>query len=258
MSADDGKRAVFADHFSSRSADYARYRPHYPKTLFSWLSGLAPAHGLAWDCATGSGQAALSLTAHFSQVIATDASAEQLARAVQHPAIDYREASAEQSGLADASIDLLTVAQALHWFDTRAFFNEAQRVLKPGGVIAAWTYQLLTIDAGIDALIGHLYREIVGHYWPPQRALVEAGYDAIDLPFARVPAPAFAMQEDWQLGHLVGYLGTWSAVKRYREETGDDPLQRIIGDLQQAWGEPQQSKPVSWPLGLLVGRKAVA
>lgn len=242
------------DHFSALAERYARYRPGYPQELFAFLAELAPAPSVAWDCATGSGQAAVGLASHFERVIATDGSARQLAAAATHPKVDYQVAEAERSGLASGSVDLVTVAQALHWFDLERFYAEVRRVVRPGGLIAVWSYNLLTISEPVDRLVNRLYDGLLGPYWPPERALVEQGYAAIPFPFELVGAPRFAMDAQWSLDQLTGYLQTWSAARRYREATGQDALALIAPALSEAWGEPAAVRPVSWPLVLRVGR----
>lgn len=246
----------FVDRFGAVSGGYAAFRPTYPPPLFEWLASAAPAHRLAWDCATGSGQAALDLAAHFERVIATDASEEQLSEAPPHPHIDYRVATAEDSGLDAASLDLVTVAQALHWFDLARFFAECTRVLRPGGLLAVWCYGPQRVEGeAVDALLQRYYREIVGPYWPAERALVDAGYDSIELPFPELETPDFAMQTAWPLERLVGYLGTWSATSAYRKALGSDPLDLIRGALADAWGDPAREREMTWPLTLRAGRR---
>ncbi len=245
----------FADHFSAASPDYARYRPDYPASLFAYLAGLAPARRAVWDCATGNGQAALGLAAHFDRVIATDASAEQLRSARPHPRVEYRAARAEDSGLEAESVELVTSAQAVHWFDRPRFWAEARRVLVPRGAIAVWCYDLLHAGAGVDAVVGRLYTDIVGPYWPPERALTEERYRTIDFPFDEIEPPAFRMEKRWTLADFVGYLRTWSAAKRYREATGEDPIGRVEPDLARAWGPPDLARTIAWDLALRVGRK---
>jgi SAM-dependent methyltransferase len=232
----------FRDHFSSHAADYARYRPDYPGALFDFLASLSPARRRAWDCATGSGQAAAGLAARFEEVVGTDASAAQIAAAVPKPGILYRVASADASGLANGSVDLVTVAQALHWLDRDRFWPEADRVLVAGGVIAVWCYDLLRINPEVDAVVRRLSSEVVGPHWPPERALVERGYGALEFPFEEVPAPAFAMGKLWTFPDLLGYLRTWSANRRFEESTGEDPLRTVEGPLRAAWGEPGEAR----------------
>ena len=243
----------FKDHFSARSADYARYRPGYPPALFDWLAVLAPARALAWDVGTGSGQAARGLAAHFERVVASDAAEAQLRHARAHPRITYKVMPAERSDLPDAAVDLVSVAQALHWFDFERFYAEVGRVLKPGGVIAAWTYGLQQVDPEVDAVVQHYYREVVGPYWPAERQHVEQQYRAVPFPFEEIAGPAFAMQAQWSFEDVLGYLGTWSAARRYAEVRGADPRAQVRDALARAWGGAA-TRTVTWPLHLRVGR----
>jgi SAM-dependent methyltransferase len=244
----------FADHFSGHADDYVRYRPDYPQALFQWLAGICPARQLAWDCACGNGQAAVALAHYFDRVIATDASENQIRNAIPAASVDYRVAAAEQSCLDSNSIDLITVAQALHWFELEAFFAEARRVLRPGGVLAVWSYGLTRVDPEIDAVIHYLYSNLVGPYWPMERRLVETGYSDIAFPFSEIAPEDFAMKAEWTLDELLGYLRTWSAVKRYLADQGSDPVADVEPALNKLWGEDQSRKTIRWPLKLRVGR----
>jgi SAM-dependent methyltransferase len=247
--------AEFADHFSGAAAEYARFRPRYPAALFSYLASLVPGEAVAWDCATGNGQAAVALAAHLSRVVATDASAEQIAHAEPHPRVEYRVAPAERSGLDAASVELVTVAQALHWFDPAAFYAEAQRVLRPGGVIAVWCYGHMVLPtAALQNALDRFYSVTVGPYWPPERALVEAGYGSLHFPFDDVASPAFVMEMQTSLDGLLGYLGTWSATQRYVQATGRDPVPELGREVAMHWGDPHAQRVVRWPLSLRVGR----
>ncbi|MCQ3922905.1 MAG: SAM-dependent methyltransferase [Rhodocyclaceae bacterium] len=246
--------AAFKDHFSKQAPDYARYRPNYPAQLFAWLARIAPSLGTAWDCGTGSGQAAIGLAAHFGRVIATDPSREQLAHAEPHPRIEYRAAAAEVSPLDTASIDLLTVAQAIHWFDLEKFYAESRRVLKPGGVIAVWTYTLLDAEAGIDDLLNDFYKNVVGPYWPPERRMVDDRYRSLPFPFAPIEPPAFEIRTEWSRDDLLGYLGTWSATQACMKASGSDPLVEFSRRLAPLWPDPARKKLLRWPLHLRVGR----
>lgn len=246
--------AVFPDHFSGVAEGYARFRPGYPAALFAWLAERAPGRGLAWDCATGSGQAAPGLAEHFARVVATDASAEQVAHAAPHPRVEYRVAPAERSGLPDGSADLVAVAQALHWLDLPAFYREARRVLRPGGLLAAWCYVRLTLsDPALDRAFAALYDDVLGPYWPPERRWVEEGYAGLPFPFREVAAPALAIEARLTLDELAGYLGTWSATRRHREATGRDPVPDAVEALRRGWGDPAAPRPVRWPLAVRAG-----
>lgn len=244
----------FHDHFSANASGYAQFRPTYPDALFAWLAAHSPAHTLAWDCATGNGQAARALAPHFRSIVATDASAAQIAAATPCPGVDFRVAPAEASGLATGEAALVTVAQALHWFDLERFYAEVRRVLMPGGLLAVWCYETLSLGPALDAVLNHFYRDQLGPYWPPERRHIENGYAELPFPFARLETPAFTMHADWRLADLVGYLGTWSAVKRYRDAGHADPLPELTRALAPHWGEAEAARAITWPLYLQVGR----
>jgi len=246
-------RTDFKDHFSSDSVAYGKYRPDYPVELFAWLAELAPKPEIAWDCATGSGQAARQLCHHFALVLATDASRNQLSQARGPKNLHFMAAYAEAPPLISGCLDLITVAQALHWFASDRFSRESRRVLKAGGVFAAWTYNLLRIDAEVDRIIKRFYGEILGKYWPPERKLVEDGYRSLPFPFEEIHPPPFSMTATWTAGQLLGYLSTWSAVRRCQTATGKDPLDSIRTELLNAWGDPKRPRELHWPLSLRVG-----
>ena len=243
----------FKDHFSGHAADYASHRPTYPRELFDFLAGLVGNRALAWDCATGNGQAAAALAESFDCVIATDASAEQIESAVGLPDnVQLRVAPAEDSGIANGSVDLVTVAQALHWFDFDAFYAEVNRVLAPGGVLAVWSYGLTRISPAVDALIDEFYRGEIDAYWPPERDYVDAEYRGIPFPFEEVEVPAFSMSVEWGADELLNYLRTWSSVRRCMAALGGDPVGDLEPAMKAAWGEGERQ--VRWPLIFRVGR----
>jgi ubiquinone/menaquinone biosynthesis C-methylase UbiE len=242
------------DHFSGHADRYEAFRPTYPDALFAYLSSLGTLRELAWDCATGNGQAAVALAPYFTTIIATDASQKQIDHARPCANVQYRVAPADGVPLADASVDLVTVAQALHWFDLPRFYDEVRRVARPGGLIAVWCYQLHTITPEVDAIVERYYADIVGADWPPERRLVEEGYRTLAFPFDEVAPPPFQMVHRWPLDQILGYLGSWSATQRYQKRTGADPLDLIRGELALAWGDPENTRDVTWPLHLRIGR----
>lgn len=245
----------FPDHFSSVSSAYAQFRPRYPAALFAYVCSLSPRRERAWDAATGNGQAAVGLAEHFAEVIASDASASQIAHATPHPRVAYRVALAEASGLDDASVDLVTVAQAMHWLDVDRFFDEARRVLRPDGILAIWGYQLLRVaHERLERLVAHYYSHVVGPWWPPQRVIVEDGYRSLRFPFPEIDAPPFAMEARMSLEDLAGFVATWSATRRCREGTGRDPLAPFVEALRDAWPADVPAVEVRWPMALRIGR----
>ena len=244
----------FADHFSAVSAAYAAFRPRYPDALFAFLAREAPARTAAWDAGTGSGQAAAGLARHFTRVVATDASEEQIAHAPPDPRIEYRVAPAEASGLPDGSMDLVTAAQAVHWFDRPRFWKEARRALKPGGLIAVWTYVLVEIEPSIDAAVRRFYDDVVGPFWPPERRLTEQRYRTIDFPFTEMRVPEFAIERQLTLEELAGYVRTWSATRGYVREHGRDPVDDLVVELAPLWGEAHRTRLGRWPIAMRAGR----
>ena len=242
----------FKDHFSGHAPAYASARPDYPRELFRWLAGKAPARKRAWDCATGNGQAAVALADYFEAVIATDASTRQIANAFPADRIEYRVARAEAPGLEADSIDLVTVAQAAHWLDRGRFYASARHVLRRGGLLAIWGYGLLRIAPALDAVLDGFYRDTVGAYWPPERRLIDERYAGLDLPFDEILPPRFAMVRTWTLEKLLAYLRTWSAVQRYRQAQGTDPVAGVAPGLAEAW-EGENQREVRWPLFLRAG-----
>jgi len=245
----------FKDHFSGQAATYAAFRPTYPSRLFAWLADLVTNRTLAWDVGTGSGQAAVGLADHFARVVATDASAAQLEHATRHPRVEYRVAPAGASGLPDQSVDLVTAAQALHWFDIEGFFGEAQRVLVPGGALAVWCYGDPKLDdPPLDAMLYRFNRGTVEEYWPPERDLVLEQYRTIRVPFPELPTPPFALEAAWSLPELMGYLRSWSATARYLKRHGSDPVVALESEMQETWGSADTKHRIEWPVTLRAGR----
>lgn len=241
------------DHFSRQSADYAAYRPTYPAALYAWLASQARRTGLAWDAGCGNGQATLGLAEHFAHVEASDPSDSQIAQATPHPNVHYHVAAESLPALADHTVDLITVAQALHWFDQAAFAAEVRRVAAPGALVAAWTYNLHRVTPGVDAIIDAFYAGL-DPWWQAERRHVEDGYAHLSLPGRALEAPAFAMTADWSLEHVLGYLASWSAVARCAAETGRDPVGEVRAELEAAWGGLRLRRRVVWPLAVIVAR----
>ena len=243
----------FKDHFSGRAELYSQFRPGYPDVLFDWLSRLVDRHHVAWDCATGSGQAAVGLARYFERVIATDASEKQISMAAPHPSIDYRIATASDSGLEDVSVDIVTVAQAIHWFDHASFYAEARRVMRRDAAIVVWGYGDPVIDNAEIAGIVHAYnRGTIESYWKPERDLILAGLRTIPFPFREVTAPPFVMEQHWTLAELAGYMRTWSATAAYAAEHGGDPVAAVENSLSRSWGAGQ-TQVIRWPLHIRAG-----
>jgi SAM-dependent methyltransferase len=248
----EGRRP--ADHFSGVSRVYASFRPRYPAELFDFVASIAPGRTFAWDAGAGTGQASVPLKERFTHVIATDISSEQIARARHHILIEWHVTAAEDVPMiADASIDLVTVAQALHWFDHDRFYAEVRRVAVPNGAIAAWTYASPRMEGEAGALLHRYMYEDVGAYWPPERRYVQNEYRDISFPFERIAAPPMKLEDEWTVEHVAGYLRSMSATARYVKQHGTDPVTRLEPELRAAWG-PSPARRITWPLIVLAGR----
>jgi ubiquinone/menaquinone biosynthesis C-methylase UbiE len=246
---------IFKDHFSVRSESYARYRPGYPSALYDFVIGLCEHRRTAWDCATGNGQAAVELARYYDHVIATDASANQTAYAMPHPRVEYRVATAEESGLSSASIDLVTVAQALHWFDIDRFFTEVRRVAATGAAIAVWSYGDPALeDPMLDDALQRFNSGTLASYWPRERHEVGKGYYKLPFPFSEVPTPSLTLKQQWTLEEFIGYIRTWSAVNSYRIAHGTDPVLSFEREINQLWTDKDTTRLVYWPLAIRAGK----
>jgi len=246
----------FPDHFSGVASDYAAFRPQYPAALFDWLASVSQRHDVAWDCACGSGQASRPLASRFDLVVGTDASPTQVAAADATGNIRFVVATSEAAPLSDAAVDLVTVAQALHWFVGEPFFAEVRRVVRPGGVLAAWSYGMPHIVfEDVEREVHGFINGLLGPYWPPEIRMVLDGYASIDLPFEELETPAFEMNLEWSFKRFLGFVRTWSAIGRYVEERGEDPVPRLAAELEGLWGiGGEDLLPVSYRLNLRAGR----
>ncbi|GAB2531704.1 class I SAM-dependent methyltransferase [Spirosoma aerophilum] len=239
------------DRFSGHANLYAQYRIDYPAELYDFVLHDCPGRQRAWDCATGNGQVAGALAELFEQVDATDISETQLILAVKKPNIHYQLSQAEQTPFADNSFDLITVGQAIHWFDVHAFHQEVRRVAKAGAVIAEWGYGLVRLGAGLDAIMLDFYRNRVGPYWDPQRMHIDNRYSALPFPFTNVKQSTFIAKKNWSLERFLNYLRTWSAVRQYIHENEEDPVIGLGEELKPIWGEAERD--VEFPVFLRLG-----
>ena len=244
----------FKDHFSDHARSYSDFRPRYGADVVAYLATLAPTAGTVWDAGTGNGQLAAVLGDRFARVIATDASAEQIRSATQHARVEYRVEPAERTSLAGRSVDLVTVAQATHWFDLDRFYDEVRRVARPGSAIVLLGYELMSVSAEIDQVVAWFYKPVVGPYWPPERAHLETGYRDLAFPFPAIPAPPLEMVHVWDRDQVLAYIGTWSAVSGYKKSRGEDPIPLLRERLEQHWPDPSERRTVRWPLIVKAGR----
>jgi len=243
------------DHFSKQSAIYKRFRPTYPSALFKWLSSLTEKHELAWDCATGNGQAAKDLALYFNRVIASDISDQQLAEAESHPRIHYVKAPGEHCPqISDHTVDLVIVAQAFHWLDAAQFFTEVTRVLKKEGMLAIWNYDWAEIDAKIDPILNRFGKELLQSYWPEEIKKRAKPAEIVDAGFHIISPPKFNLEVSWDFSQLRGYFDSWSATQIFKEKNNTDPFLQVAAELENAWGDLNSKKVVKWPLYLSVAK----
>ncbi len=240
------------DRFSGHASLYAQYRIDYPDELYNFILRFVPRRLIAWDCATGNGQVAGALADYFERVEATDISETQLLLAIQKPPIRYQISPAEQTPFANHTFDLVTVAQALHWFDVDAFHREVRRVAKPGAVVAEWGYGLAQIAADLDPILLDFYRNRVGPYWDPQRKYIDDRYTTLPFPFADAQRAEFVVRRNWSLERFLNYLRTWSVVRQYIHENEEDPVLALGDALKSAWGDGERE--IRFPVFMRVGR----
>lgn len=246
----------YIDHFNHNSAQYAQCRPDYPDALFDFLAQQVGGNAVVWDCGTGTGQAACALALRFKRVIATDINEQQLAHAPQRSNITYLHCLAEQTPIEPYSVNLITIAQALHWFDLPKFYTEVRRVAARQALIAAWCYSLGSFnEPALDELIEHLYYRILGQrYWPKERLYIDEAYQTIPFPFQKQDTPVFSISKEINFMELLGYLATWSAIKEFQRQNNQNPLHQIQKLLAAAWGEPNRCRIINWPLHCLLGK----
>jgi ubiquinone/menaquinone biosynthesis C-methylase UbiE len=241
------------DLFSQQAAIYARYRPVYPPELFDYILSFVTHRSRAWDCATGNGQAAVELARYFEEVTATDHSEKQLQQATPHPHITYQLAGIENTGLPDNSFDLITVAQAYHWFDFAAFHREVQRVAKPEAIVAIWGYSLIqSEETAVQALIHRFYKEKTGPYWDAERKYVDEHYSTVAFPYRELPARDFRIEVQWTKADLVGYLNTWSSVQHFIKANDYNPVDEFATTLPSVWPD-DTALSFYFPLFLRIG-----
>lgn len=246
--------------FSMDSPRYARARPRYPAALFQWLAEHSPARHTAWDCATGTGQAAAGLARHFTRVEATDISPEQLSSADPLPNVRYSVRPAEDSAFAEGSFDLVVVAQALHWFDYQRFWPEVSRVCREGALFCAWGYDWFTSTPEVDTQLVAPLRSVLAPFWAPQSGILWAGYPdhRIAFPYERLETPVFSIEERWSLQQLLDYLGTWSACKRALEDAAASVAVAELLERAALLAGASSVLPVTMRLKLVAGRVAAA
>ena len=242
--------------FNKNSELYAKARPQYPQALFTHLASLCTAHEAVWDVACGNGQASLSLATHFDHVYATDISEQQIAHAAAHPKIHYAVHAAENTNFPTNQFDLVTVAQALHWFDFNQFWPEVRRVLKPNGIFAAWGYSWLSIDHAIDTQLKENFQDVLKPYWAPQNRLLWNRYRDVPFPFEQLPAPAIEMKTDMNLEQLFAYLRSWSATRLCMEQNGEQFLLDAYDAVAKVWGDKKLTKQVNMNFCMLIGRNS--
>lgn len=251
MAAEVGTR----NWFDAGGSAYALFRPEYPAGLSTFLAGTVKGQGRAVDVGCGNGQLTCHLADHFTTVVGIDSSEDQIANATPHRHVEYICAPAERLPLPDRSVHLIAAAQAAHWFDRPAFYREARRIAAEGAVIALVSYGVLRLEpAELQARFATFYTDEIGPYWPPERKLVDGGYAGIEFPFEELAYPDMNIERAWDFGEFLGYLSTWSAVRRVNEAGRDDILDTFVRDLSDIWGDPMKKRPVSWPIKMRLGR----
>ncbi|KDP26233.1 hypothetical protein JCGZ_22479 [Jatropha curcas] len=258
-----------AQLFIKQAKQYAEARPSYPKELFQFIASKTPIKDLAWDVGTGSGQAVHSLAEIFKNVIATDTSSKQLEFAPKLPNVRYQQTPPtipmeefEQYISIESSVDLVTIAQAMHWFDLPKFYHQVKWVLKkPHGVIAAWCYTVPEVNDSIDSVFKPFYAIDSEPYWEAGRKWVDDKYQNIYFPFEPVEGSddtgpvKFVIERVMRLDDFFTYLRSWSAYQTAKEKGVDLLRNDVIEKFKNAWNEDgSDEKVVKFPVYLRIGK----
>ena len=240
------------DNFSKQSETYKKFRPEYPEELYKVILTHSKNRESCWDCGTGNGQVAKELSKNFKNVFATDISENQLKLAYKKPNISYSISRAEKTPFNDNQFDIITVAQAIHWFHFNSFYKEAKRVGKPNSKIFVIGYGLLKINPRIDKIITKFYTEIIGAYWDKERRHIDNKYNSIEFGFEEIPAPKnLEMALEWDMQQLIGYLNSWSSVQKYIVKNGSNPVDLIKKELLEL--ADNKTLNVSFPIFMKIG-----
>ena len=240
--------------FDAGGSAYAAHRPDYPPALADFLAQACSTHALAVDVGCGTGQLTRLLAPHFDAVVGLDSSADQLHNAAPAAGVSYQQASAEHLPVAPGSANLITVAQAAHWFDLSAFYAQVRQVAAPGAVVALISYATPQLEPDLQPRFARFYADDLGAYWPAERRQVDSGYAELEFPFAEFDYPPLAIERNWTLADTLGYFGTWSAVRRAREAGQQPMLQAYAEALAAQWGDPLQRRAIFWPINMRIGR----
>ena len=240
------------DNFSNQAAVYAQFRPQYPEQLINYICSFVLEKELVWDCATGNGQSAKLLSNHFNKVIATDISQQQIDNAFKAPNIFYSLEAAENTSLEENTVDLITVSQAIHWFDFDKFYAEVNRIAKSGAVIAVWCYSLLKISEEIDEIINDYHFKTLDVYWDPERKYLDDNYANIPFPFPQKETKSFTIELDWTIEQLEGYFETWSALQKFLKANSCSPIPELMQKIKMHWGDSETRK-IIFPIHLKLG-----
>ncbi|KAL5994666.1 hypothetical protein ACLOJK_024719 [Asimina triloba] len=259
-----------ADLFNRQAKQYAEGRPSYPLELFQFIASKTPEHELAWDVGTGNGQAAVSLAGFYKNVVGTDTSAEQLSFAEKLPNVRYQQTTPaltvdelKAKVGPHQTVDLVTVAQAFHWFDRPTFYQHVKWLSKrPNGVLAVWCYTLPRINDSIDAIIDRVYAELEP-FWAAPRKMVDDEYRSFEFPFEPVEGTEhtgpfeFEAKQSMDLDAYLTYIQSWSAYQIARQKGIEHLTEEVVEDFKRAWGgedEKHSIKVAKFPVFLRIGK----
>ena len=251
------KRLKFHDLFSGHAKLYSEVRPGYPTEIYDFIAANVNHTEIAWDCGSGNGQAATKLAEIFSQVFATDSSAKQIEHAILHNNVSYSVQPSENTNFPDSIFDCVTVAQAIHWYDLKKFYNELHRTLKPGGLLCVWGYTWFNISDDIDDIVEKTLISSLKEYWAPQTKLLQDGYKDLILPYEQITVPSFKIVVHWDLTQIISYLHSWSPMKSYGEKHGDKGMDLLFEGMIEAWGPKIKKRKISMPIYMKASRRDI-
>ncbi|KAK4319005.1 hypothetical protein Pmani_010090 [Petrolisthes manimaculis] len=261
---------------------YSKFRPRPPTSLTPRIvSYLKEKYDgpltAATDVGCGSGQTTHILTSHFKHVTGLDISQAQINQANtlnDNPHVSFKVSGAESLPFAATSLQLVTAGQACHWFDMKKFYDEVDRILVPGGVLALYGYLFpepinTRADNKLKEILKQVYKEELSGYIQKGSEDVYLNnykldkYNMIYYKHSQIRDESHYTDRTVTVADLTGYIGTWSGLQNFRQDKGEEAAQkvldhfesRVMSALQSTQTAQETELSIRFRYFLLLGRK---